>query len=221
MDRLSNSDNDLAIESILAAFDSNGKVPLAALRKSGLHRIVVKNCYDMFTPEIKNLVGWKRLKEFEYTPFWRYVDHLDVKNSKALTSQWLAKLEMQHLSDEYAVLLYDGELELAPAHYYRLFVLQDGRLLWYEGGFYARSIDNREYELVCGDVITVLSALDERYPNRGYYASISAYREPFVNLLRSFIRALEGAIAYRKSEIAKQEALNERIVSMLDRLDVK
>lgn len=194
---------------VIAALNPNGKVKAAALRESGLHKAVLQSCYDALKPEIGNLVGWKPLRDYGYSGY--------RKDSKAeageLTAKWHTQLMSQNLGDEMAILIYDGETLPPPARDYRLFLLRDGRLLYYYGGFYANRWHTSGSPAICGDVLEVLQALDRTirpWPSLG--------EEPFVVMMKAFSTCLKAAIDKRRRFIDEQEKLNGRIEQLLSRL---
>lgn len=200
----------------LSALSPSDNVSASLLRKSGLHRTVLQSCYDAFKPEIKNLVGWKSLREFGYKGNWTD-DIVSIEKAEELTATWRKVLQSQGLSDEMAVLVYDGEILPAPARDYRLFVLRDGRLLYYAGGFYATRLFRTISSPVCGDVLTVLTVLEDTYSS----SSVTASEEPFVVLMRSFGKCLQDAIAERKRRIGDQEKLQAQIEQLVARVSNK
>lgn len=210
------TDLDVMTAVALGALSPSGKVSASLLRKSGFHRTILQSCYDAFKPEIKNLVGWKPLREFGYNGSWTD-EIVSIEKGEELTATWRKVLQSQSLGDEMAVLVYDGEILPRPARDYRLFVLRDGRLLYYAGGFHAARLFRTISSPVCGDVLTVLTVLDDTYSS----SSVTTSEEPFVVLMRSFGKCLQDAIAERKRRIGDQEKLQAQIEQLVARVSNK
>lgn len=201
-------------EIALAALHPNKSITPALVRQSGLHREMLQGIFDALEPEIKNLVGWKELREFNYHPAWREYTTDDRKKGEKLTQEWGQKLRAAGLSKVHAIEIFDGERLSAPEPDYRLFLLRDGRLLHYAGGHYARSYDNAP--ITCGDVLTVMEALEERYPVRS-----SHDKEAFERLAELLTKALADAVTSRVKLATEQQALQERIETALTFAGVK
>lgn len=197
-----NSDQiGLVMQVALGALGPNGKVPARTLRDTGLHREIVRRHMAALSPEIKYLVGWKPLEEYDYPKSWYDSTIEDMKLGKKLTGKWYEALEAQGLSFEKAVMIYDGEQERPPAPDYRLFILRDGRLLYYNGGFHG----SRRPSLVCGEPMSVLDYLDQAHPGSDY--SEPSVVMPFVILLKALEKAFGSAIRDRESKVNHQKAL--------------
>ena len=191
-------------EIALAALNPNkAAVTPQLVRLSGLHREMLQSIYDALKYEIKDLVGWKRLGEFDYTPYWRDRSNDDLKQGEELTKRWRAHLTELKLRDLHAILIFDGEELAAPTPDYRLFLLRDGRLLYYKGGFHAGWSAGPP---VCGSLMVVLEKLEELYPAR--YAHD---KEPFVLLSQLLSKKLGEATQRREKQAAKQGKLHQRI----------
>ena len=204
--------SDLIREIALAALHPNKQVSSLMLRKSGLHREVLRGVFQAFKPEIKNLTGWAKLNTFHYRPYWRNPDMSDIDRGEKLTGKWCEELKKLELSDEQAVLLYDGEALRPPAHDYRLFLLRDMRLLYYAGGFHANFVLKPP---VCGSVLDVLDALEALYsPETG-----GLWREePFVVMMSSFDKALETSVQASQRKATDQAALSGRMKETISSL---
>lgn len=190
------------------------QISIKELRRTGLHREMLAAFYDAFQPEIQNLTGWNPLASFEYsTRNWSHATTEDVRRSDVLTSKWRQELDTLGLSHAPAILMFDGEVKPPPAPDYRLFLLQDGRIMYYEGGFHAR-----RYQLeppICSDALTVLDAVDKRYP-RPYFSS--ADTTPFVIMMRALAGTLETAINHHKKQVAARESLLGHLQATVQRL---
>lgn len=185
----------------LSALGPTGVVSARSLRETGLHREFLQLHLQSLQPEIKDLVGWKKLREFKYIPHYR-AEATERKRGEKLTETWLEVLHEHEIADEHAVLIFDGELRPPPAPDYRLFVLRDGRMLYYAGGFYGSSWNG----FACGDILHVLDVLDKRY-----LASDSLARQPFILILQALADALARAIKDREAKVQKQRALEGRL----------
>lgn len=189
----------------LTALGPRGRVSAQNLREMGLHREFLQLHFQALQPEIKNLVGWKALGEYSYVPPWRDCSREDLRRGTELSDKWRSLLVEHDLTDELAVQMYDGEIRQTPAPDYRLFVLRDARLLYYEGGFHARRwLDN----FSCGDVLTVLDVLDRNYSNA---SCLSVSRQPFLIVINSLADAFKRAITDRERKIAAQKTLEARL----------
>jgi hypothetical protein len=207
-------------EIALAALNPN-KVAVTPqlVRESGLHREMLQSIYDALEPEIKNLVGWKPLGEFVYFPDWREHSTEDEKKGEKLTKTWreylsspLQEMELSHL---HAIIIFDGERLPVPAPDYRLFLLRDGRLLYYKGGFHAGWSPKPP---VCGDLMTILDTLEAVYPAR---PSSMYDTEPFVLLAKLLSKTLEMAVKKREDRAAAQKKLHQRIQESLGWIGAK
>lgn len=199
----------------LAALGPRGRVSAQNLREMGLHREFLQLHFQALQPEIKNLVGWKALGEYSFTPPWRDRSAEDLRWGTKLTDTWKALLVEHGLTDELAVQMYDGEYRPPPALDYRLFALRDGRLLYYNGGFYARHGRNN---FSCGDVSTVLDVLDRNYSNA---SCSSVSRQPFLVIINSLADAFQRAITDRERKITAQKALEERLRAAIHQVSDK
>ena len=199
----------------LSALDPSGKVSANLLVESGMHREVLRQFFEAFQPELKNLVGWKELKEFGYsTAHWSNATTEDAQKAKTQTKGWLEKLEIQKLSTTHAVQIYDGETLPPPAKDYRLFILRDGRLLHYAGGLYG-DFDAR---VTYGNLVSVLEIMDKRYavPTWG-----SPSEQPFIVIMKALSQALESAINSRKNTLKAQESLQENLQRVIKQVNNK
>lgn len=188
-------------------------VPVAPLRNSGLHRVMVANGFESLTPEIKDLAGWKSLQEYSYKMPVNADREIFEEGEKA-TARWLEKLREANLSDHMAILLYDGD-RTGPvsARRYRLYLLRDGRVLYYEGGINTLSLRPK---IVCGGVLDVLDALDASH-ERWRRAS----DQPFLIMLSAFSRALENAMSNRERKLKAQGAVKKSIDASIARVTFK
>lgn len=199
----------------LDALGPRGRVSAQNLREMGLHREFLQLHFQALQPEIKNLVGWKALGEYSFTPPWRDRSAEDLRRGTRLTDEWKGLLAEHGLADELAVRMYDGESRPAPAPDYRLFVLRDGRLLYYEGGFYARGVREK---FSCADALTVLDVLDKNYSNT---SCSSVSRQPFLVIINSLADAFKAAIADRERKVAAQKALEARLRAAIHQVSDK
>lgn len=216
----STTDVEVLAQIALAALGPKGKVPAKLLRETGLHREVLRRYMASLQPEIKYLVGWKMLEEYDYPKTWRDSSESDRKKGKQCTGRWYAALEAAELSFEHAVLIYDGELQSMPEPDYRLFVLRDGRLLYYNGGHYSRHspLFPDRSGIVCGDAVEVLDHLDRVHP--GYDGgSISVNTTPLLIIMKALDRALGIAIDDRERKVDAQKALRETLQRVIRQVD--
>jgi|GEM_PF-6690892 len=195
---------DAIREIALAALNPNKpRITPQLVRESGLHREMLQSIYDALEPEIKNLMGWKPLEEFVHFPSWRNHSTEDEKRGAKLTETWREYLTELELRDLHAILIFDGETLPHPAPDYRLFLLRDGRLLYYAGGFHAGW---RAGYPVCGDLMIVLDTLEATYPARSTFD-----KEPFVHLAQLLSGTLGMAVKKREDKAAAQKKLHLRI----------
>ena len=194
------------IKEIALAVMLGRRIYASALRESGLHVDFLLQSYEALKPEIQYLTGWQKLARYSYKPYWHNSTTDDTAQAKRFSSAWIDHLGKLELSTEQAVLLYDGESKRAPAPNYRVYLLRDGRLLFYEGGFHASS----RKPPVCGDVLEVLSvmeSLSSSWVNRN--------EQPYIILVEGFAKLLGDAIIWRKQQIQNQEALQTRMTTAL------
>lgn len=197
---------DMVTRVAIGALGPDAKVPAKLLRETGLHREMIREHFAALAPEIKYLVGWKQLRDYDYPTRWYDSTEEDRRNGEKMNGRWQSELESSNLGHEMAVLIYDGGYEGPSAPKYRLFLLRDGRLLHYHTG-----IPNpARMEFLCGDVMSVLDGLDESYSSNLYGHSL-AKDMPFVILLKSFNKALGAAIADREAKVATQKSLQDRL----------
>jgi hypothetical protein len=116
------------------------------------------------------------------------------------------------IADEKAIQIFDGEKMRPPAPDYRLFLLRDGRLLHYAGGFHADGW--REPVVSCGHVLTVLEAMGDGY---GSFGSSSRWLS-FMIIMDSVNSALEAAIAHRQRTLDEQQALHAQLTQLVKRI---
>lgn len=204
---------DIMRQLALGALGPKGTVPTRILRETGLHREFLQSHFQSLQPEIKYLVGWKELREFGYRPPWRDYEIKDQRRGQELTKTWLEILNEHGIADELAVLIFDGELRQMPAPDYRLFVLRDGRMLYYAGGFHARAL----HKFACGDVLGVLDTLDKSYSNSPHDLA----RQPFLIILQALADAFERAIKDREAKVRTQRALLERLNYAIKQVSAK
>ena len=202
---------DAVKELALTALDPKGIVSAQNLREMGLHRAFVQRYFSAIQPEIKHLVGWKGLEEYNYVAYWQNHSVADRTRAAALSETWWDTLAENGLMGQRAVRIYDGEMLRPPAPDYRLFVLRDARLLYYEGGFHAR----KRNKFVCGDVTEVLDVLDGNYSN-GTFESVT--RQPFLIITNSLADALKNAIADRERKAKTQKALEVRLRAAIEQV---
>lgn len=205
---------DVMRQLALGALGPKGVVSARTLRETGLHREFLKLHFQSLQSEIKNLVGWKELREFKYVPDYR-ADIEQYRRGESLTGTWLEKLNGYGVAEQHAVLIFDGEQRPMPAPDYRLFVLRDGRMLYYAGGFHGFHYNS----FACGGVLDVLDVLDKAY-SAGSCASSPA-RQPFIIILEALAKALETAIRDREAKVQKQRALQERLMYAIKQVSAK
>jgi hypothetical protein len=145
-------------------------------------------------------------------PYWRDTTQEDGDKGKKRTAQWLKLLEEAGIADEKAIQIFDGEKMRPPAPDYRLFLLRDGRLLHYAGGFHADGW--REPVVSCGHVLTVLEAMGDGY---GSFGSSSRWLS-FMIIMDSVNSALEAAIAHRQRTLDEQQALHAQLTQLVKRI---
>lgn len=179
-----------------------------------MHREFLQLHFQALQPEIKNLVGWKPLREFKYVAGPR--DDIEYhKRGKKLTETWLEKLDGYGIAEEQAVLIFDGEQRPMPALDYRLFVLRDGRMLYYAGGFHGFHYSS----FACGDVLDVLDVLDRAY-SAGACGATPA-KQPFIIIVQALANAFERAIKDREAKVRTQRALLERLNYAIKQVSAK
>lgn len=206
---------DVIRQLALGALGPRGTVPARTLRETGLHREFLQSHYQSIQSEIKYLVGWKPLREYRYTAHYRS-DDMERRKCRSLTENWLKVLDEHGVANEHAVQIFDGEMLRPPAPDYRLFVLRDGRLLYYAGGLYGNTFSKY---FACGDVLHVLEVLDKRY-SAASCASLLV-QQPFIVILEALAKALEVAINNRERKVQEQRALQARLTSALKQVSAK
>lgn len=208
------STDDVMKQLALGALGPSGRVPARILRETGLHRELLQLHYQSLRPEIKYLVGWKPLREHSYTAHYR-AEGSERRRAATLTETWLKALDEHELADEHAVQIFDGEQRPMPAPDYRLFVLRDGRMLYYAGGLYGSTWGDC---FACGDVLHVLDVLDKRYSAASCATTLA--RQPFLVILEALAKALEVAIRNRERKVQEQRALQERLTALIKQVSV-
>lgn len=198
----------------LAALGPSGRVPVQILLDTKLHREIVRQHVEGLEDEIKNLVGWRPLSDYGYPTSWYDSTLADERQGKELNVKWQAALEADSLSEEKAILLFDGETMRAPTPDYRLYILRDGRWLFYNGGFHGRS----PREIVCDDALTVLDYLDNNYRWSTYSGVATA---SFIIMLSALHKVLGYAISDRKEKIDAQRALQKNLQRAIDQVVAK
>ncbi len=196
----------------LSALGPKRAVSASLLRETGMHREVLLQFFGALRQEIGDLVGWTPLRDVVYSARWGRRDVL--YKAPKLTNSWLEKLNALDLGDQRAIMLYDGERESLPAHDYRLFLLRDGRLLHYAGGFLAGNFISEA--IVCDDILTVLDELEKRY-TCGFPGSWQDSRvNPFIVMMSALIGAVDRAILHRERKVKEQKKLQERLRTVID-----
>lgn len=189
------------------------RIPIVELRRSGLHADIVAEYFEAFLRQLDGDMGWRPLREFDYSIRSRRnpsPDHVD--RAPRLTATWRDWIENLGISEAPAIQLYDGETKQQPAPDFRLYLLKDGRLLHYEGGFYGRAPSGTP---ILGDVRSVLAGLDKRYARHSF---TTAAAEPFVILLTSFADVLKTVIERARRRLAEQEAIIAQLTATMARL---
>lgn len=194
---------------LLQLLSPAGKVEGTELVKVGLHRLVLQQYYDAIQPEIKNLVGWKPLGEFQYPVPYREASSDDVKKARKVNDKWLKLLGEAGLEAERAIQLFDGEVLRMGAPDYRLYLLRDGRLLHYAGGFYG--YEYHRHAITCGDPLVVLDAISGGGSATMFYPSYLG----FVVIMRSLGEALETAIKQRQKALDEQRGLHSQLAQII------
>lgn len=199
----------------LSVLGPSGVVPARTLRETGLHREFLWLHFQSIQPEIKNLVGWKPLREFGYTAHYR-ADSSERGRNATLTEMWLKVVDELGVADEHAVMIYDGEQRPRPAPDYRLFQLRDGRMMYYAGGLYGRAFG--DYYL-CGDILEVLDLLDKKHSAASCATQTS--RQPFLIIVQALADVFAKAIRDRESKVERQKALLGRLNYAIQQVSAK
>ena len=195
---------DVMRQLALGALGPRGAVSARTLRETGLHREFLQVHFNSLETEFKYLVGWKELREFKYVPDYR-ADSRERQRGETLTEAWLKLLDEHGIAGEYAIQIFDGELRPMPAPDYRLFLLRDGRLLYYAGGFHGWRMGG----FALGGVLKILDTLDRSYSESSCAGTPA--RQPFLIIMNARADALDRAIKDRESKVRKQRALEERL----------
>lgn len=154
---------------------------------------MLQQYFEAISPEIKNLTGWRPLREFSSLPRGAASRARDEKAGAKRTRRWRQLLEEVGIADEKAILIFDGEKTPAPAPNYRLFLLRDGRLVYHTNEPYVSSF--REREISCGDPLTVLEAMGDGHSSFG----LSSRQTSFMIIMDAMNRALERSVGIAES----------------------
>ena len=173
---------------------------------------VLQQYFEAISPEIKNLTGWRPLREFSFSPSWRNVTREDENAGAKRTERWRQQLEEAGVADEKAILIFDGEKPPAPAPNYRLFLLRDGRLVYYTNEPYVSSF--REREISCGDPLTVLEAMGDGHSSFG----LSSRQTSFMIIMDAMNRALEKSVEHRRKLVDDQSQLHKQLAGFVQRI---
>lgn len=203
---------DNSADLLLSLLSPRGVVDGSKLVKAGLHRLVMRQYFDAIRPEIKNMVGWRPLQEFVYAPHWRETTKEDTQQGEKRTAQWRRLLEEEGIASEMAIQIFDGEKMRQPAPDYRLFLLRDGRLLHYAGGFNA--VVWEKPVLSYGEPLAVLDAMGDGY---GSFGRSSAWYS-FMIIMGAMNKALETAIRQRERMLDEQRTLHAQLVQLVQRI---
>lgn len=194
------------------ALGPGGSISIRKLREAGLDRDILLQFFVRFKPAIADLVGWRKLSSFYYSGSYR-PEYGEPIYGERLTVRWQERLKAAELSDQMAIQIFDGEAERAPAPDYRLFLLRDGRLLHYAGGFYPQ-----EYTpaITCGDILDVYAALP-----RSNHVSSPMLVDPALIIMQALATAVMNAIKYREQKAKSQREFHSDLMQRIQLLSHK
>lgn len=212
----STSHNYLSSLMVAALGPQPHQIPIVDLRRSGLHADIVAAYFEAFLQQLDGDMDWRPLCDFGYSiRGWRDPSPDHVDRAPQLTATWRNWIENLGISEVLAIQLYDGETRQQPAPDFRLYLLQDGRLVHYAGGFYGRAPSGTP---ILGDIRSVLADLDERYARHSFAVAAA---EPFIILLTSFADVLKTVIERARRKLAEQEALTAQLAAAMMRLSAR